>query len=105
MIPPATLLIEGPAAIVDASVERHGNRELAEAFLAFLRSAERSASWPTTASARSIRTPPRPHRRPASVPPGLFTMADLGGWDKVQERALRTGGVWTSLFTSQAKGR
>ena len=40
VIPPATLLIEGPAAIVDASVERHGNRAVAEAFLAFLRSAE-----------------------------------------------------------------
>ena len=46
VIPPATLLIEGPAAVVDASVERHGNREVAEAFLAFLRSpeAQRSSS-------------------------------------------------------------
>ena len=40
VIPPATLLIEGPAAVVDASVERHGNRKLAEAFLAFLRTSE-----------------------------------------------------------------
>ena len=40
VIPPATLLIESPAAIVDASVERHGNRAVAEAFLDFLRSAE-----------------------------------------------------------------
>ena len=40
VIPPATLLIEGPAAVVDASVERHGNRELAEAFLDYLRSEE-----------------------------------------------------------------
>ena len=43
VIPPATLLIEGPAALVDAVVEQHGNRAVAEAFLAFLRSAEAQA--------------------------------------------------------------
>ena len=32
-VPPATLLIEGPAAIVDAYVARHRNRKLAEAFV------------------------------------------------------------------------
>ena len=40
VIPPSTLLIESPAAIVETSVERHGNRALAEAFLEFLLSAE-----------------------------------------------------------------
>ena len=38
MIPPATLLIEGPAAVVESSVEAHGNRAVAEAFLEFLAS-------------------------------------------------------------------
>ena len=40
VIPPSTLLIESPAAIVDSSVDRHGNRALAEAFLDFLLSAD-----------------------------------------------------------------
>ena len=40
VIPSATLLIEGPAALVEPSIKRHGNREVAEAFLAFLRSDE-----------------------------------------------------------------
>jgi len=40
VLPSATLLIEGPAAVVESSVARHGNRELAGAFLAFLHSAD-----------------------------------------------------------------
>ena len=56
VIPPATLLIESPAAIVESSVERHGNRALAEAFLEFLRSAEGQRILSTTASGPSTRT-------------------------------------------------
>ncbi len=36
VIPPATLLIESPAAVVETSVESHGSRAVAEAFLEFL---------------------------------------------------------------------
>src|SRR4051812_7718042 len=43
VIPPATLLIEGPAALVTRSIERHGNRAVAEAFLAYLRAPEGQA--------------------------------------------------------------
>jgi len=40
VIPPSTLRIENPAAIVDANVDRHGNREVVEAFVQFLWSDE-----------------------------------------------------------------
>ncbi|MGP0064494.1 MAG: sulfate ABC transporter substrate-binding protein, partial [Isosphaeraceae bacterium] len=40
VIPPATLLIESPAAVVESSVARHGNRELAQGLLSFIRSPE-----------------------------------------------------------------
>src|SRR6266446_10163583 len=40
VMPQATLLIEGPAALVESSIARHRNRTVAEAFLAFLRSDE-----------------------------------------------------------------
>ena len=93
VIPPATLLIEGPAAVVDASVERHGNRELAEAFLEFLRSAEGQ----TILADYGFRPlDPRRRRSPAACPAAarLFTMADLGGWAKVNEEVYEPGGVW-----------
>ncbi len=106
VVPPATLLIESPVAIVESSVTRHGNRDLAKAFLAFIRSADgqrilaeygfRPVS-PESALTGTSDKPP--------MPSGLFTMADLGGWNAVQDEVYGPAGTWTSIFTSQAKGR
>ena len=104
VVPPSTLLIEGPAAIVDASVKRHKNRELAESFLAFLRTDEAQ----TILADYGFR-PLDPRLDPpgrAPLPRGLFTMADLGGWSKINKEVYDPGGVWDSLFTGKAtKGR
>jgi sulfate transport system substrate-binding protein len=102
VIPPATLLIEGPAAVVDASVERHGNRTLAEAFLAFLRSEE--AQRILVAYGFRALDPALDAKAPdgrGPLPPGLFTMKDLGGWSKVNKDVYGPGGVWDSLFTGK----
>jgi sulfate transport system substrate-binding protein len=99
VIPPATLLIEGPAAVVDASVARHGNRALAEAFLAFLRSDEGQAIL-ADYGFRPLDPKLEPPGR-APLPPRLFTMADLGGWSKVNAAVYDPGGVWDSLFTGR----
>jgi sulfate transport system substrate-binding protein len=105
VIPPATLQIESPAVIVDASVARHGNRALAEAFLEFLRTDEaqrilaRYGFRPLNPAldVPGIDFPP--------LPPRLFTMADLGGWSKVNKELYDPGGVWDALFTDEAGGR
>jgi sulfate transport system substrate-binding protein len=88
-IPPSTLLIENPAAVVDDSVRRHGNRAAAEAFLAFLRSAEGQGIL-ASYGFRSLTEP---------VPPGVFTMADLGGWGRIKNEVYDPGGVWDQVFT------
>jgi sulfate/thiosulfate transport system substrate-binding protein len=103
VIPPSTLLIEGPAAIVDTSVKRHGNRKVVEAFLAFLRSPESQhilseygfRSLDPTLDAGSTRNP---------LPPGLFTMSELGGWSRLNRELFDSGGVWDSIFTGGAAG-
>ncbi len=105
VIPPATLLIEGPAAIVDASVERHGNRKLAEAFLEYLRS-EEGQQILQDYGFRPLDAVPRHECRPAApLPPDLFTMNDLGGWDRNKKEVFETGGVWDSLFTGRPTSR
>jgi sulfate transport system substrate-binding protein len=98
VIPPATLLIEGPAAMVEASVERHGNREVVAAFLEFLHSPEAQRIF-SEYGFRPLdpRLDTGPARKP--LPPRLFTMADLGGWPALTKTLYGPGGIWDSLFT------
>ncbi len=95
--PPSTLQIESPAAIVEASVDRHGNRAVAEGFLAFLRSDDGQAILgrygfrPANPAIKVSGQPP--------MPPRAFTIRDLGGWSRVKKAVFDAGGVWPSTFT------
>jgi sulfate transport system substrate-binding protein len=101
VIPPSTLLIEGPAAVVDASVARHGNRKLAEAFLEFLRS-DAGQKLMVQYGFRPLDPRLEDYGR-APLPPRLFSMADLGGWSKITRTVYDPGGVWDELFTRSGK--
>lgn len=89
VIPPRTLLIESPAALVGPSLRRHGNREVAEAFLDFL----------TGPKGQAILTDYGFRALDAPLPDGVFTMDDLGGWKAVRADLYGAGGIWDSLFT------
>ncbi len=102
VIPSATLQIEGPAAIVETSVKRHGNRAVAEAFLDYLRTEEAQRILAEYGFRPLDPSSSLPGRRP--LPPQLFTMKDLGGWTKINKDVYGPGGVWDSLFT-RSKGR
>ena len=96
VVPPSTLLIEGPAAVVDASVNRHKNRALAEAFIEFLRG-EESQNLLVAYGFRPLDA--KLDTRP--LPPRVFDMARLGGWKAVNEKLYDSGGVWDALFTDK----
>ncbi len=100
VIPPATLLIESPAAIVETSVEAHGNRKVAEAFLKFMFSAEGQKIFAdygfrplkgTQSDSKDSTAGPSPTR--------IFTMTDLGGWAKLETELYGPKGLWVSIFT------
>jgi len=101
--PDATLRIESPVALVETSVDRHGNREVAQAFLAFLISMEGQkilASYgfrPVNPDAKLGDFPPIPAR--------LFTIRDLGGWTQVKRTVFDQDGVWAKTFTDRAQGK
>ncbi len=101
--PAATLQIESPAAPVQTSIDRHGNREVAEAFFAFLNSDEGQAILaeygfrPVDDRLRVAGQPPLPAR--------LFTIRDLGGWPAVKGAVFDPGGVWASTFTRRDGGK
>jgi len=104
VIPPATLLIESPAAVVETSVESHGNRAVAEAFIEFLHSEDGQGIF-AEYGFRPVKQGVVPPTGAGALPPKLFTMADLGGWAKLESELYGTNGIWTSIFTSEATSR
>jgi sulfate transport system substrate-binding protein len=101
VIPPRTLLIESPAALVDSSVESHGNRQVAEAFLEFLLSDKGQRIF-AEYGFRPVKEGAPPPAQAQPMPPQLFTMADLGGWGRIEQELYGSKGLWTSIFASDA---
>jgi sulfate transport system substrate-binding protein len=101
VVPPATLLIESPAAVVESSVGAHGNRAVAGAFLEFLHS-EAGQRIFADYGFRPVKEGVAPPARTQPLPPRLFTMADLGGWARVDQELYGPKGIWTSIFSADA---
>lgn len=96
VIPPSTLLIESPVALVDANIQTHKNREVAEAFLAFLLSKEGQEIL-AEYGFRPI-DPKVPDKTGQPLPKDLFRIADLGGWKGVNRDVFGKDGVWTKAI-------
>src|SRR5262245_23421259 len=106
VVPSSTLLIESPVAIVDSSVNRHGNQALAEAFLEFLLSDDGQRVF-AEYGFRSVSPQAQGPFSNRAIPKKLFTMADLGGWDQIEQELYSSHGLWTAVAAerSQAHGR
>jgi sulfate transport system substrate-binding protein len=102
VIPERTLLIESPVALVQANVEKHGNAELAAAFLAFLTGPEGQAILADYGFRPVDEGVPDQTGKP--LPAKVFTIRDLGGWDAVNRDVFGPEGAWTSVFAPAGRG-
>lgn len=98
VIPSSTILIENPVAIVDGSVDKHGTREVAEAFLDFLFTPEAQQVFaefglrsvdPGVARATAGRYPPVED---------TFTIDEFGGWEKAAPDFFGDNGIYTQIM-------
>ena len=98
VIPSSTILIENPIAVVDASVDKHGTREVAEAFVAFLFTPQAQEVFSqhglrvvnSDMAAATIDQYP--------VVEDLFTIEYFGGWQSVMEDIFGESGVYTQAI-------
>ncbi len=91
--------IDSPVAVVDANVDKHGTREVAEAFTEFLFTPEAQQAF-AEAGFRSIE--PNVNKEFAQQYPEvkkLFTVKDLGGWDKIQGEFFDDGAEFDKMMT------
>ena len=98
IIPGATILIENPVALLDKNVDKHGNRTVAEAFVAFLftpgsqRTFARYGFRPVDPEVAAEFAGAYP------VPALLFDIFYLGGWGRVNDEIYGPEGTWTQIM-------
>lgn len=97
VIPEVNISIDNPVAVVDKNVDKHGTREVAEAFVDFLYSTEAQREF-----AKLGYRPVNPSvvAEVASKYPQvktLFTVQDLGGWDTAQKKFFVDGATFDKI--------
>lgn len=92
--------IDNPIAVVDKNVDRHGNREVAEAFVQFLFTPEAQREF-SKAGFRPV-DPQVAQEFAAQYPKvnQLFTVEELGGWNTVQSKFFDDGAVFDQIQAS-----
>jgi sulfate transport system substrate-binding protein len=96
-IPPINISIDNPVAVVDKNVDKHGTREVAEAFVDFLYSEPAQQEFaklgyrsvnPFVAKDEGLQFPPIKT---------LFNAQDIGGWTLIQKEFLAEGGIFEKI--------
>ena len=105
IIPESTILIENPIAIVDKNVDKHGNREAAEAFIEFVLSPESQRSFAGYGFRPVDSDVFKEFQDTYPSPSLLFDISYLGGWENVTENIYGPKGVWTEIINELAHER
>jgi sulfate transport system substrate-binding protein len=102
--PVSTILIENPVAVVDSYVERHENREIAEAFVELLRTPEMQGHFAKHGFRPVVDGTAGEAEATFAKIEDLFTVRDLGDWAGVDKTVFATGAVYDQALTQSQAG-
>jgi sulfate/thiosulfate transport system substrate-binding protein len=92
--------IDNPVAVVDKNVEKHGTREVAEAFVQFLYTPEAQDEFAKAGFRPVDKTVAAKYTSQFPEVKKLFTVKDMGGWSKVQSEFFDDGAVFDKIQAS-----
>jgi sulfate/thiosulfate transport system substrate-binding protein len=99
VLPASTIRIDNPVAVVDTYVDKHGTREVAEAFVDFLFTRQAQEVF----AKYGLRSPDEEVAKAtaASYPPieDLFTIQDFGGWGEATPTFFGDSGIFYNVFS------
>ncbi|NJR50800.1 MAG: sulfate ABC transporter substrate-binding protein [Leptolyngbyaceae cyanobacterium CSU_1_3] len=104
VVPEVNISIDTPLAVVDKNVDKHGTREVAEAFAKFLFTPESQAEF-VKLGYRPLDEASAKQKENVDKFPAVKTLAtikDYGGWDAVQTQFFEDGAVFDKI---EASGR
>ncbi|HEY0180142.1 MAG TPA: sulfate ABC transporter substrate-binding protein [Dokdonella sp.] len=103
VVPSLSILTEPPVTVVDAIVDKHGTRRLAEAYLEFLYTPQ--AQEIIARNHYRPRDPAVAARHAAEFPRmNVLTIdADFGGWQRAQTTHFADGGTFDAVYAADAQ--
>jgi len=98
-IPDVNVSIDNPIAVVDKNVDKHGTREVAEAFVKFLYTPEAQREFAKAGFRPVDATVAQEAEFVQKYPPvkTLFTAQDLGGWGAIQKQFFDDGAAFDKI--------
>ncbi len=105
VIPNVNVSIDNPIAIIDKNVDKHGNREVAEAFVKYLFSAEAQQEFGKIGFRPIDETVAKQKQFTDKYPTvkSLGTAKDFGGWGEIQKKFFDDGGIFDKVQAANKK--
>ncbi len=97
VIPQVNISIENAVAVIDQNVDKHSNREVAEAFVNYLFTPEAQRAFAKVGFRPVNPDVAKEFARQYPQPKNLFTVGDLGGWDVVQSKFFAPGAIFDKI--------
>jgi sulfate/thiosulfate-binding protein len=102
VVPPATILIQNPASVVDVYARKHGVADVAAAFVEYLHADEAQRAFAAYGFRPVSEAVAREVKDRYPVPEMLFDIGFLGGWKKVHEEIYGQNGIFSQILTELA---
>jgi len=103
VVPRVAVAARNPVAVVDAYVDRHGTRKVAEAFVEFLASAEAQRAFAEHGFRPGREDIETEYASRFPAVPMLLEIDYLGSWAEVERDLFGPGGIWTRLMARLGK--
>ena len=96
-IPSVNISIDAPVAVVDKNVNKHGNREVAEAFVKFLFTPQAQREFTKVGFRPVDPTVSKEVQNKFPKIVKLYTIDSLGGWNGVQKKFFEDGAIFDKI--------
>jgi sulfate/thiosulfate-binding protein len=97
VVPDVNISIDNPVAVVDKNVDKHGTREVAEAFVQFLYTPEAQREFAKVGFRPVDATVEKEVEKQFPPVKTLFTASDLGGWNEIQRKFFDDGAIFDKI--------
>ncbi|BDA75191.1 Thiosulphate-binding protein [Rivularia sp. IAM M-261] len=99
IIPDVNISIDNPIAVVDKNVDKHGNREVVEAFTKYLFTPEAQQEFAKVGFRPTDETVAQTKEVKAKFPSvqTLSTVENFGGWNEVQKKFFEDGAIFDQM--------